>query len=54
MIFGMNLASLILLAFIILALIYGVYRIRQNKGACEDCDVKSCPVHQDLGELKKK
>ena len=41
----MNLASFILLFLIISAVVYGIFRIKHLKGACEDCDV-SCPVHE--------
>lgn len=42
----MNVASIILLIVIIGAVIYGVFRIKRSKGACEDCDISTCPVHE--------
>jgi len=42
----MNLASILLLLVILAALAYGIYKIKDSKGACDDCNVTTCPVHE--------
>lgn len=42
----MNLSSFILLLVIAAITGYGIYRIKRSKGACDDCDVVTCPVHE--------
>ena len=44
----MNFPSFVLLLVIVLALAYGIYRIRKSKGACEVCTVATCPVHENM------
>ena len=48
----MNLSSAILLLILLSALAYGIYKIKDSKGACEDCSVATCPVHEN-GKSKR-
>ncbi|GAB2028224.1 hypothetical protein [Lactovum odontotermitis] len=41
----MNFQSIVLFLFIAAAVAYGIYDILKSKGACDDCEVASCPAH---------
>ncbi|AYG01546.1 MULTISPECIES: hypothetical protein [Lactococcus] len=55
----MNLASFIILAIILIITAFAIFKTIRSKGACEDCNVNSCPVKgvsvlpTDLHEAKE-
>ena len=40
----MNLASIIILAVILVITGFAIFKTVRSKGACEDCSVNTCPV----------
>ena len=40
----MNLASIVILAVILIITGFAIFKTVRSKGACEDCNVNTCPV----------
>ncbi len=40
----MNLASIVILAIILIITGFAIFKTVRSKGACEDCNVNTCPV----------
>lgn len=42
----MNLASIVILAVILIITGFAIFKTVRSRGACEDCNVNTCPVKE--------